>query len=447
LVDKPELSKMDIFLMASFFVCLVTGFFIIVPQSKAVGYFWLTVSCVTYIPVLYLPFDNGNNYAMTDGDEVFIKQYSERCTKRFNLAMVLTIILPLYTVIYLIALFGGAGPAETIAIYQILSLLTKGLFSAVTMDVHLDTLLQVKRAIIDENERRANEARRAFLKYIFHEVRSPLNSLAIGIEILGRSNNLDATDLESLGMMKDASEFMNDTLNDVLSMQKIEEGKLELDLCPFCISDAISKVFATFRGNVIAKNITLVKIVSPAVPNRVVGDRYRIEHVVANLVSNAIKFSAASATIVVEVTVVDVLDGDDNKVTLMVAVKDEGPGISEENQKKLFSNFMQIRPGYLQEGRGSGLGLALCKEIVSIHGGTIGVKSEEGSGSVFFFSIPFKTYKALVTTMEEVKPVLIGGESKTDHSSSFPIPTKVLVVDGESFLLFYCCYYFVNMER
>mmetsp|Transcript_19791 Transcript_19791/g.27208 ORF Transcript_19791/g.27208 Transcript_19791/m.27208 type:complete len:730 (-) Transcript_19791:249-2438(-) len=443
LVDKSYLSKMDVFLIVSFFLCLITGFLIIVPQSIAMGYFWLTISCVTYLPLLYLPLytrhHTGNIYAMPEDEDAFFKQYSERYTKRFNLSMVLTVILPLYTVIYIVALFGVVGPAETIAIYQVLSVLTKGLFSAVTMDVHLDTLLRTKRAIIDENERLANEARRGFLKYIFHEVRSPLNSLAIGIEILGRSNNLDSSDLESLYMMKDASEFMNDTLNDVLSMQKIEEGKLELDLCPFCISDAISKVFATFRGTVIAKSITLVKTVSPMVPNRVVGDRYRIEHVLANLLSNSIKFSASGATVVVEVTVVNMGD-DDNKVTLLVEVKDEGPGISEENQKLLFGNFVQIRPGHLQEGRGSGLGLALCKQIVTIHGGTIGVNSEEGKGSVFFFSIPFQTYKALITTIEEIKPVVIGGESKTEQYSSKSTsisssisshkwPIRVLVVD------------------
>jgi len=93
-------------------------------------------------------------------------------------------------------------------------------------DIHLDLVESARRALSEENFRNINEARRNFLKYIFHELRSPLNSLAIGIEILEKSEDLKEGDLESLGLMKDASMFMSDTLNNVLSIQKIEEGSL-----------------------------------------------------------------------------------------------------------------------------------------------------------------------------------------------------------------------------
>ena len=135
----------------------------------------------------------------------------------------------------------------------------------------------------EENFRNINEARRNFLKYIFHELRSPLNSLTIGIEILEKSEDLKEADLESLGLMKDASTFMSDTLNNVLSIQKIEEGssaalvfvspiehvkktyycdefegKLELDIAPFSIRDAVFKVKAALRGGLLQKRIQLV---------------------------------------------------------------------------------------------------------------------------------------------------------------------------------------------
>ncbi len=90
----------------------------------------------------------------------------------------------------------------------------------------MDLLESAHRALSDENFRSINEAHRNFLKYIFHELRSPLNSLTIGIEILENSDGLNSDDLESLGLMKDASSFMSDTLNNVLSIQKIEEGSL-----------------------------------------------------------------------------------------------------------------------------------------------------------------------------------------------------------------------------
>ena len=93
-------------------------------------------------------------------------------------------------------------------------------------DIHLDLMESARRALSEENFRNVTEARRNFLNYIFHELRSPLNSLTIGIEILEKSDDLKEGDLESLGLMKDASTFMSDTLNNVLSIQKIEEGTL-----------------------------------------------------------------------------------------------------------------------------------------------------------------------------------------------------------------------------
>ena len=81
---------------------------------------------------------------------------------------------------------------------------------------------------------------------------------------------------------------------------------------------------------------------------------------------------------------------DNDKVTVLVSVKDQGPGISVEDQAKLFKNFVQIRPGRLQKGGGSGLGLTIAKQIVELHGGRIGVTSTEGKGSRFYFSIPFQ---------------------------------------------------------
>ena len=127
---------MDWFLMGTFFVCLVAGFFIIIPSSKALGIFWLVVSCVTYLPVLYLPWycKNGSTVqlATADGDIIDLG-VQHIFSKKQKLAWVLTIILPLYTVNYLIALGGGITPIETIVIYQILSVLTKGVFASVTM--------------------------------------------------------------------------------------------------------------------------------------------------------------------------------------------------------------------------------------------------------------------------------------------------------------------------
>ena len=231
---------MDWVMMGSFFLCLIAGFFIILPLSYGVGVFLLTVSFLSYVPVLFLPCycqenlsfysiintassDNLESEAVSSITRVHI---SHMRAKRYKLSLVLTSVLPLVPVVYLLAIFEVLDAPATIVPFLVLSVATKGLFAYVTMDIHFDLLVAARVAVSEENDRNANEARRAFLKYIFHELRNPLNSLTIGIEILGNSSHLDSHDLESLGMMKDASAFMNDTLNDVLSMQKIEEGKL-----------------------------------------------------------------------------------------------------------------------------------------------------------------------------------------------------------------------------
>eukprot|EP01035_Chromulina_nebulosa_P069460 gene69460-biopygen34407 len=139
--------------------------------------------------------------------------------------------------------------------------------------------------------------RRAFFQYIFQEVRSPLGSLSAGLELLAQSDNLDEVDRESLEMMKGASDFMRDILNDVLSMQGYEEGKLELKLGAFNMKEAVKQVLANYRVSAASKNVKLRSDVRANVPRAVIGDRHRVEQVVSNLVSNAIKFSPSGKTV------------------------------------------------------------------------------------------------------------------------------------------------------
>ena len=124
IVDKPAIGVMDLFMMGSFWVCLATGFFIIIPSDIALGQFWLAVSCITYIPVLYLPFyEAGHTYFQTlkDGDMTRLrefKMFTERFAMQRNLAMVLTIVLSLYTVSYLLGMYHAIDYLQTNAVYK-----------------------------------------------------------------------------------------------------------------------------------------------------------------------------------------------------------------------------------------------------------------------------------------------------------------------------------------
>jgi len=351
---KASLSRMDIFLMVMFYLCILTGYLIIVSTTYATGVFWLIMSCLTYLPLLYLPFYRSDpliDHNDKDSDKK-LASFAVRYARQRNIAIWLTIILPLYTVNYLLALFKGIDVSTTIGTYQVLSVLTKGLFAAFTMDLHLDLLVKTEQALVQE--KRMNDARRTFMKYIFHEVRNPLNSLTVGIKLLMTSPALEPQDKDSLEMMDSASKFMKETLDNVLNLHRIEEGHFELDISPFSLKETIKRVVSMYGGIIMDKDLTLVYDISPDVPAILLGDSDRIAHVVSNFISNAIKFSPKGEIITLRSSVLSKRkDTEKNAeiVTIVISVEDKGPGISKENQDKLFRNFMQIRPDVLQSGQ------------------------------------------------------------------------------------------------
>lgn len=154
-------------------------------------------------------------------------------------------------------------------------------------------------------------------------------------------------------IMRSSADFMSATLNDVLSMQKIEEGKMELEMRNFHTPDVVTKVFSAFRGAAVGKDLRLQLTVAESFPAAVLGDRFKIEHVVANLLSNAIKFSPRGAVVEVvlsESPYMGSKSSDEWISNVVIDVKDQGPGISAEDQVKLFNNFVQINAGELQQG-------------------------------------------------------------------------------------------------
>ena len=186
------------------------------------------------------------------------------------------------------------------------------------------------------------------MKYIFHEVRNPLNSLTVGINVLKSNETVCSLENESLLMMDAAAKFMSDTLDNVLNMQRIEEGKFELNFAPFAIDDMMKQIIRIYGGGIQEKLIVLKTEFEVDVPDVVRGDRDRISHILSNLLSNAIKFSPKHSEIVISCKRLSLENG---IATISFAVTDHGPGISPENQVKLFNNFVQIRPSKLQNGQ------------------------------------------------------------------------------------------------
>jgi len=339
----------------------------------------------------------------------------------------------LYVVIYFISIFHPpwfTSTHEDVA-NCIVDLLAKFLFANVLSEAHLWHFSQEEevRAELKLKES-ANDAQRHFLRYVFHEVRVPLNTIRLGIDSIQQGSPLEPETSFVVSCMDEAVNTMSETLNDVLSYQKIEEGKVELVPGPFAINEFMRAVTSGFEAIVQSKSLKLEQESDSRVPPELVGDALRLRQVLNNFISNAIKFtgeggditlrsrliglappnnlaanespatspsSAAAANLGNASTSVPPVLGDDevdtaavqpgSMATVEFSVTDTGIGIAPEDQRKLFQAFSQIRTGDLQSGRGSGLGLSICKHMIHLMGGSIGLRSRPGQGSTFFFTV------------------------------------------------------------
>ena len=332
-------------------------------------------------------------------------------TVREKLSIALVVLSALFPTVYYMSMAGIISDDFTAIMFIVVNIFMNLIFSTIAVEMYTHMIYDGYVVQV-----RTNIYRQSFLRYILHEVRVPLSSISMGIDSLlfsrynddnvGDSNETGAgfgagtyrrrteDDNETLGMMREATEFMGDTLNSMLNMQKIEEGKFELSMAMFYVRDAVEKVTKSLRGAFSLKKIKLSVAIQKYVDRKVLGDHFQIEHVLANFCSNAIKFSKEGAPIEISVSAVQ---KDTEHIRfhsytfIRFSVRDCGPGIGVEDQKRLFQPFMQIRPQELQNGGGSGVGLHICKQIVELHGGWIGCESVEGEGSTFFFVVPFQS--------------------------------------------------------
>jgi signal transduction histidine kinase len=256
----------------------------------------------------------------------------------------------------------------------------------------------------------ANRAKRNFLSYIFHEIRVPLNAVAIGIDLLLEEKKenkvetkLDGEEDDSLPMLlKKQVESASHILDDVLSLQKIEEGRFEIEQEPFNIVHMIQTVAWTYHRICNEKHICLeLDIDTTLKQKKVIGDQFRLRQVITNFISNALKFTSANGYIKITAKVIEKTE---KGPVIEVSVRDNGIGISLEDQTRLFQPYVQVSAGELQKGRGTGLGLNISKHIIRLHEGKIGVKSIQNVGSKFFFHIPYRTPSKLDQKADMLSP-------------------------------------------
>ena len=224
-----------------------------------------------------------------------------------------------------------------------------------------------------------------FLANMSHELRTPLNSI-IGFSrviLKGIDGPVSDQQHQDLNAIYNSGQHLLGLINDILDLSKIEAGKMDLSVEEMNIGDTITSVLSTAAGLLKDKTVKLKQDVPPNLPT-IRADPMRMRQIVLNLISNAAKFTdEGSITVSAEPHTTPT-----GHLEVMISVTDTGPGISPENQTKLFQAFSQVDSSPTRRTGGTGLGLSICQRLVEMHNGHIGVRSAVGKGSTFYFTVP-----------------------------------------------------------
>lgn len=241
-----------------------------------------------------------------------------------------------------------------------------------------------------EMAEQADRAKSEFLAIISHELRTPMNGI-VGIMDLLTDTELDEEQRNYLDIIRMSSDSLLYILNEVLDYSKLEAGKMSIMHEPIDIFQLVEGVMTLFAPAAQEKQLLLTSVLSESIPPVFMGDGTRLRQILINLVGNAIKFTDSGE---VSVKVERLANPDPHALTLAFYVKDTGIGIPLHLQGQLFQSFSQLHPSLNRKYGGTGLGLSICRKLVELIGGIIGVDSQEGAGSTFYFTLPFDTLSA-----------------------------------------------------
>jgi len=230
----------------------------------------------------------------------------------------------------------------------------------------------------------ANRAKSEFLANMSHEIRTPMNAI-IGMSHLTLQTTLTASQKEYIHQIKSSADVLLGILNDILDFSKIEAGVLDMESIAFELDGVLDHLTGLIAAKAADKGLEFLVSIARDTPQTLTGDPLRLTQILTNLTNNAVKFTEAGEVILA----IDVAEREGDRAIIRFSVRDTGIGLTKEQMSRLFQAFSQADSSTTRKYGGTGLGLTICKRLVSMMGGEITVDSEPGRGSNFSFSIPF----------------------------------------------------------
>ena len=256
---------------------------------------------------------------------------------------------------------------------------------ALKLEIEERKKTEQKLLLAQKKAKKANQIKNKFLANLSHELRTPLNAI-LGMTELALMEKIDSQTKEYLDIAYKAAQGLSTMIDDLLDMSLIEYGQLEIKKEPFDLRKILDSVLDIFLHKAQSKGLLISSHLDPGIPELLIGDFSRLRQVLVNLVGNAIKFTD-QGEIRIHVQLLKQID--EHTILLKFAVQDTGCGIPKDKMDLIFERFTQVDGSYTRQHDGTGLGLALCKKIITLLGGRIWVESMPGKGSTFYFTLPF----------------------------------------------------------